>query len=125
VRQYQIDVDPTKLRGYNIPLSTPVGAVQRNNTNVGAKVLEVNDTEEAVRGVGLIQSTDDLNNIVLAASGGTPIYVRNVADVHLGPEFRRGVLDKAGKEVVGGVVVIRNGANALESSRQLCRKSKL
>ena len=114
VRQYQIDVDPNKLRGYNIPLSTLVSAVQRSNNNVGAKVLEVNDTEEAVRGVGLINSVDDLNNIVLMASGGTPVYVRNVADVHLGPEFRRGVLDKAGREVVGGVVVIRNGANALE-----------
>jgi copper/silver efflux system protein len=114
VRQYQIDVDPHKLRGYNIPLSTLVSAVQKSNTNVGAKVLEINDTEEAVRGVGLINSVDDLNNIVLTASGGTPVYVRNVADVHIGPEFRRGVLDKAGKEVVGGVVVIRNGANALE-----------
>jgi copper/silver efflux system protein len=114
VRQYQIDVDPSKLRGYNIPLSTLVSAVQRSNTNVGAKVLEVNDTEEAVRGVGLINSVDDLNNIVLTASSGTPVYIRNVADVHLGPEFRRGVLDKAGREVVGGVVVVRNGANALE-----------
>jgi copper/silver efflux system protein len=124
VRQYQIDVDPTKLRGYNIPLSTLVGAVQRSNTNVGAKVLEVNDTEEAVRGVALIQSTDDLNNIVVTASGGTPVYVRNVADVHLGPEFRRGVLDKAGKEVVGGVVVIRNGANALEVIEAVKQKIK-
>src|ERR1700756_1642197 len=86
VRQYQIDVDPTKLRGYNISLSTLVSAVQRSNNNVGAKVLEVNDTEEAVRGVGLINSVDDLNNIVLTASGGTPVYIRNVADVHLGPE---------------------------------------
>ena len=114
VRQYQIDVDPSKLRGYNIPLSALVSAVQRSNTNVGAKVLEVNDTEEAVRGVGLIKSVDDINNVVLTAHGGTPVYIRNVADVHLGPEFRRGVLDKAGKEVVGGVVVIRNRANALE-----------
>jgi copper/silver efflux system protein len=124
VRQYQIDVDPAKLRGYNILLSTIVSAVQRSNTNVGAKVLEVNDTEEAVRGVGLISSVDDLNNIVLKASGGTPVYIRNVADVHLGPEFRRGVLDKAGKEVVGGVVVIRNGANALEIIDAIKQKIK-
>jgi copper/silver efflux system protein len=124
VRQYQIDVNPAKLRGYNIPLSTIVSAVQRSNTNVGAKVLEVNDTEEAVRGVGLINSVDDLNNIVLKASGGTPVYIRNVADVHLGAEFRRGVLDKAGKEVVGGVVVIRNGANALEIIDAIKRKIK-
>jgi Cu(I)/Ag(I) efflux system membrane protein CusA/SilA len=124
VRQYQIDVDPAMLRGYNIPLSTIVSAVQRSNTNVGAKVLEVNDTEEAVRGVGLINSVDDLNNIVLTASGGTPVYIRNVADVHLGAEFRRGVLDKAGKEVVGGVVVIRNGANALEIIDAIKQKIK-
>jgi copper/silver efflux system protein len=124
VRQYQIDVDPTKLRGYNIPLSTLVEAVQRSNTNVGAKVLEVNDTEESVRGVGLIQSIDDLNNIVLTASGGTPVYVRNVADVHLGPEFRRGILDKAGKEAVGGVVVIRSGANALAVIEAVKQKIK-
>jgi Cu(I)/Ag(I) efflux system membrane protein CusA/SilA len=84
----------------------------------------VNDTEEAVRGVGLINSVDDLNNIVLKASGGTPVYIRNVADVHLGAEFRRGVLDKAGKEVVGGVVVIRNGANALEIIDAIKRKIK-
>ncbi len=124
VRQYQIDVDPAKLRGYNIPLGTLVAAVQRSNTNVGAKVLEVNDTEEAVRGVGLINSVNDLNNIVLTASGGAPVYIRNVADVHLGPEFRRGVLDKAGREVVGGVVVIRNGANALEIIDAIRQKIK-
>jgi copper/silver efflux system protein len=124
VRQYQIDVDPSKLRGYNIPLSTLVSAVQRSNNNVGAKVLEVNDTEQAVRGVGLINSVDDLNNIVLTASGGTPVYIRNVADVHLGPEFRRGVLDKAGREVVGGVIVIRNGANALEIIDAIKQKIK-
>ncbi len=124
VRQYQIDVDPAKLRGYNIPLGTLVAAVQRSNANVGAKVLEVNDTEEAVRGVGLINSVDDLNNIVLTASGGAPVYIRNVADVHLGPEFRRGVLDKAGREVVGGVVVIRNGANALEIIDAIRQKIK-
>src|SRR5207302_6136709 len=86
VRQYQIDVDPTKLRGYNIPLGTLVAAVQRSNTNVGAKVLEVDDTEEAVRGVGLINSVNDINNIALKASGGTPVYIGNGADVHLGPK---------------------------------------
>src|SRR5512133_3664532 len=114
VRQYQVDVNPMKLRAYNIPLSTVMSAVQGSNTNVGAKVVEVNDTEEAVRGVGLIKSIDDINNIVLNATGGTPVYVRNVAYVQLGPEFRRGVLDKAGKEVVGGVIVTRNGAIALQ-----------
>src|SRR5438477_633967 len=114
VRQYQIDVDPLKLRAYNIPLRSVIEGVQRSNTNVGAKVIETSDQEMAVRGIGLIRSTADLENIVLSATAGTPVYIRNVANVHLGPEFRRGVLDKDGKDAVGGVVVIRNGANAQE-----------
>ena len=113
-REYQVDVDPTKLRAYNVPLRMVFDAIQRSNTNVGAKVMEVNDTEMAVRGIGLIRSVADIENIVLTASGGTPVYLRNVANVHLGPDFRRGVLDKDGKEAVGGVIVIRSGVNALE-----------
>jgi Cu(I)/Ag(I) efflux system membrane protein CusA/SilA len=113
-REYQVDVDPVKLRGYNIPLRVVFESIQRSNTNVGAKVMELNDTEMAVRGIGLIRSVGDIENIVLTASAGTPVYLRNVANVHLGPDFRRGVLDKDGKEAVGGVIVIRSGANALE-----------
>ncbi|HYU46762.1 MAG TPA: CusA/CzcA family heavy metal efflux RND transporter [Terriglobales bacterium] len=113
-REYQVDVDPAKLRGYNIPLRMVFESIQRSNTNVGAKVMEVNDTEMAVRGIGLIRSIADIENIVLTASNGTPVYLRNVANVHFGPDFRRGVLDRDGKETVGGVVVIRSGANALE-----------
>jgi Cu(I)/Ag(I) efflux system membrane protein CusA/SilA len=113
VRQYQIDVDPVKLRAYNMPMSTVFAAVQRSNNNVGAKVIEANDMEYVVRGVGLIESISDIENIVLTSMNGTPVYVRNVAAVQLGPEFRRGVLDKAGNDAVGGVVVIRYGANAL------------
>jgi Cu(I)/Ag(I) efflux system membrane protein CusA/SilA len=113
-REYQVDVDPTKLRGYNIPLRMVFESIQRSNTNVGAKVMEINDTEVAVRGIGLIGSTADIENIVLTAGGGTPIYLRNVATVHLGPDFRRGVLDRVGKEAVGGVIVIRSGQNALQ-----------
>jgi copper/silver efflux system protein len=113
-REYQVDVDPVKLRAYNIPLRMVFESIQRSNTNVGAKVMEVNDTEMAVRGIGLIRSIADIENIVLTASNGTPIYLRNVANVHFGPDFRRGVLDRDGKEAVGGVVVIRSGANALE-----------
>jgi copper/silver efflux system protein len=113
-REYQVDVDPMKLRAYNIPLRTVFESIQRSNTNVGAKVMEVNDTEMAVRGIGLIRSVADIEDIVLAANGGTPVYLRNVANVHFGPDFRRGVLDRGGKEAVGGVIVIRSGANALE-----------
>jgi Cu(I)/Ag(I) efflux system membrane protein CusA/SilA len=113
VRQYQIDVDPVKLRAYNMPMSAVFSAVQRSNNNVGAKVIEANDMEYVVRGVGLIESVRDIENIVLSSINATPVYVRNVAAVQLGPEFRRGVLDKGGRDAVGGVVIIRYGANAL------------
>ena len=114
VRQYQIDVDPTKLRAYNIPIRTVFEAVQRSNSNVGAKVIETNSMEYAVRGVGLIGSAKDIEDIGLTSTNGTPVYVRNIASVQLGPDFRRGVLDRDGKDAVGGVVIIRYGANALE-----------
>jgi Cu(I)/Ag(I) efflux system membrane protein CusA/SilA len=114
VRQYQIDVDPMKLRAFNIPMRMVFEAVQRSNNNVGAKVVEANNMEYVVRGLGLIESPKDIEDIVLSSMNGTPVYVRNVAAVQLGPEFRRGVLDKGGIDTVGGVVIIRYGANALE-----------
>ncbi|MGH7701713.1 MAG: efflux RND transporter permease subunit, partial [Gemmatimonadales bacterium] len=104
---------PVKLRAYNVPIQRVFEAVEGSNRNVGAKVLEANDKELVVRGIGLIESVHDIENIVLDAHGGTPVYVRNVASVQLGPEFRRGVLDKEGKDAVGGVVIIRYGANAM------------
>src|SRR6267378_3318420 len=114
VQQYQIDVDPNKLRAYSIPLSTIVQAVQRSNNNVGGNVVEQAGQWAVVRGIGLIQSTDDVANIVIGSGNGTAIYVRNVADVKLGNAFRTGVLDKNGKEAVGGVVIARYGVNTLE-----------
>src|SRR3989442_819919 len=114
VRQYQIDVDPGKLRSFNIPLHTVFEAVQRSNNNVGAKVVEANHIEYVVRGLGLIESVKDIEDIVLTSMNGTRVYVRNVAVVQLGPEFRRGVLDKGGRDSVGGVVIIGYGANALD-----------
>src|SRR3989449_483627 len=114
VQQYQIDVDPNKLRAYNIPLSTIVQAVQRSNNNVGGNVVEQAGQWAVVRGIGLIQSTDDVANIVIGSANGTAIYVRNVADVRLGNAFRTGVLDKNGKEAVGGVVIARYGVNTLD-----------
>jgi Cu(I)/Ag(I) efflux system membrane protein CusA/SilA len=114
VRQYQIDVDPTKLRAYNIPIRNVFEAVQRSNSNVGAKVIEANNMEYVVRGLGLIGSAKDIEDIALTSMNGTPIYVRNVASVQLGPDFRRGVLDRNGTDAVGGVVIIRYGANALD-----------
>ncbi len=113
VQQYQIDVDPNKLKAYNIPLSTIVQSVQRSNNNVGGNVVEQAGQWAVVRGIGLIQSTDDVANIVIGSANGTAIYVRNVAEVKLGNAFRTGVLDKNGKEAVGGVVIARYGVNTL------------
>ncbi len=124
VRQYQVDVDPVKLRAYGVPIRLVFEAVQRSNNNVGAKVVEANDMEFVVRGLGLIGSAQDIENIVIASANGTPVYVRNVATVQIGPEFRRGVLDKNGKDAVGGVVVIRYGANALEVINAIKEKIK-
>jgi len=89
VQQYQVDVDPNKLRGYSIPLSTVVEAVKRSNNNVGGNVVEQAGQWAVVRGIGLINSAADVENTVIGSSNGTPIYVRNVADVHLGSAFAR------------------------------------
>ena len=114
VQQYQIDVDPNRLRAYSIPLSTVIEAVQRSNSNVGGNVIEKNGQWSIVRGVGLIESVADFENIVIGGSGGTPIFVRNVAEVNIGDAFRVGALDHDGKEAVGGVVIARYGVNTLE-----------
>ncbi|MFZ4986808.1 MAG: efflux RND transporter permease subunit [Blastocatellia bacterium] len=113
VQQYQIDVDPNKLRGYGLPLSEVVMAVERSNNNVGGNVVEANGTWTVVRGLGLIESPEDIGNIVIATRGGTPIYVRNVGTVGLGGAFRQGALDRNGTETVGGVVVARYGVDTL------------
>lgn len=114
VQQYQVDVDPNKLREYGLSLSVVVEAVERSNNNVGGNVVEQSGQWAVVRGIGLIESTADVENIVIGSSNGTPIYVRNVANVKLGNAFRTGSLDKDGKEAVGGVVIARYGVNTLE-----------
>jgi Cu(I)/Ag(I) efflux system membrane protein CusA/SilA len=113
-REYQVDLDPTRLRAYNVSLKSVMAAVQGGNNNVGAKVMEVGNTEAMVRGIGLIRGLKDIEDIPLGAYDGTPVTVGNVASVQVGPAFRRGVLDKDGKETVGGVVIVRYGANARE-----------
>src|SRR5687768_6793989 len=111
VQQYQIDVDPNRLRAYNLPLSTVVAAVRDSNLNVGGNVLESNGAWLIVRGVGLIQSIDDVKQIPVMASNGVPVYVGQVADVHVGDAFRVASLVKGTQEAVGGVVVARTGVN--------------
>jgi len=112
VQQYQIDIDPARLRNYNLSLGDVVEAVRNSNENVGGNVLESNGTWSIVRGVGLVQSVADLENIVVAAPGGVPIYVRQLGTVHIGDAFRVASLVKGSNEAVGGVVVMRAGANA-------------
>lgn len=113
VQQYQIDVDPNKLRSFGLPLSVVVEAVERSNNNVGGNVVEQAGQWAVVRGIGLVESVADVENIVVGSSNGTPIYVKNVAEVKLGNAFRTGALDKNGKEAVGGVVIARYGVNTL------------
>jgi len=112
VQQYQIDLDPNRLRAYNLTLGSIVEAVRNSNQNVGGNVLEANGTWSIVRGVGLVESVDDINNIVVSAAGGVPVYVRQLGQVQIGDAFRVASLVKGSHEAVGGVVVMRNGANA-------------
>jgi Cu(I)/Ag(I) efflux system membrane protein CusA/SilA len=114
VQQYQIDIDPNRLRTYGLPLSRIVDAVMRSNQNVGGNVLESSGAWSIVRGLGLIQSVSDIEQTVVGAKAGVPIYVRDVASVKIGNAFRVASLVKGGKEAVGGVIVARSGANPKE-----------
>ena len=114
VKQYQVDLDPNKLLAYGIPLAEVVSENRRVNGDVGGKIFEVATTEYYVRGRGYIKSVEDIENVPLKVENGTPVYVKNVGTVHLGPDLRRGVAELDGKgEVVGGIVVMRYGENAL------------
>jgi Cu(I)/Ag(I) efflux system membrane protein CusA/SilA len=113
VRQYQIEVSSLKMRDHGVMLSDVMDAVKQSNLNVGGKVIEENGMEFVVRGIGLITSISDLENIVVSQNKGMPIYLKDIATIQLGGDFRRGALDVNGHEVVGGVVVMRNGENAM------------
>src|SRR5256886_3980496 len=114
VKQYQVDLDPNKLAALGIPLSDVVAKIRMSNADVGGKVFEVGSTEYFVRGRGYIKKIEDIEDIPLKVVGGTPVYIRNVGTVHLGPDIRRGVAELDGTgEVVGGIVVMRYGENAL------------
>jgi copper/silver efflux system protein len=114
VQQYQIDIDPNRLRSYNLSLGAVVEAVRNSNQNVGGNVLEANGTWSIVRGVGLIESVQDLEQIVVSAPSGVPVYVHQLGQVHVGDAFRVASLVKGRDEAVGGVIVMRSGANAQE-----------
>jgi Cu(I)/Ag(I) efflux system membrane protein CusA/SilA len=114
VKQYQIDVDPHKLLAFNISLHHMFDAVRSSNIDVGAKVIEEGGAEFIVRGLGFIKSIDDIENIVIGSHEGVPVYIKNVGEVTVGPDFRRGALDKEGAEVTGGVVLMRYAENPLK-----------
>src|SRR6266436_5906988 len=114
VRQYQIDVDPNRLRAFKIPLSAVVDAVMRSNRNVGGNVIEASGTWSVVRGLGLIESVKDLEQVVVGAENGVPIFIKQVAQVKVGDAFRASALVKGTDEAVGGVVVARYGVSTVD-----------
>ncbi|MDA8387862.1 MAG: efflux RND transporter permease subunit, partial [Nitrospiraceae bacterium] len=125
VKQYQVEIDPNKLVAYGIPLSKVKSAIERSNNDVGGSVLEMSGTEYMVRGLGYIKSVQDIENVPLGVDRyGTPVLVRDVADVHLGPAPRRGLAELNGQgEVAGGIVIMRSGENALATIERV--KAKL
>lgn len=113
VKEYQIDVDPDAMRAYGVTLTQIFSAVRNSNIDVGARTIEVNKAEYIVRGLGLIESLEDIENIAVHAHNNTPVFLRDLAHISIGPALRRGALDKGGAEAVGGVVVVRYGDNPL------------
>jgi Cu(I)/Ag(I) efflux system membrane protein CusA/SilA len=114
VQEYQVDVNPELMRQYNIGLNQVVKAVKESNKDIGAQTLEINQVEYLVRGLGYVKSVEDIENAVVTSGDFTAVKIKDIAKVSLGPAPRRGLLDKEGAEVVGGVVVARYGANPME-----------
>jgi len=116
VKQYQVNVDPTRLASYDIPLSKVKMAIKMSNNDVGGRLMEMGETEFMVRGLGYIKNVDDLKNIAIGkdSNTGTPVYLKDVANIDIGPELRRGLADLNGEgETVGGIIIQRYGENGL------------
>ena len=114
VRQYQVNLDPDKLRAYGIPLSTVIEKIRASTNEVGGSLLELSGAQYMVRGLGYLRALGDLENVPLAVKDGTPVMVRDVASVAFGPDIRQGAADWQGEgETVGGIIVMRDGMNAL------------
>ena len=126
VRQYQVNVDPNRLQAFKIPIMKVVEAVRNGNNDVGGRLVEFSGTEYMVRGRGYAKSVDDIGNIVLLSTeGGVPVRVKDVGNVVLGPDIRRGIADWNGEgDVVSGIVVMRQGENALEVIERVKAKIK-
>ncbi|MEX1138686.1 MAG: efflux RND transporter permease subunit [Bacteroidota bacterium] len=125
VKQYQVTVDPAKLLAYNIPLMMVEKAIKNSNNDVGGEVIEMSEMEFMVRGLGYIKSIEDIENIPVMVDkrSGTPVYVKDIGDVTIGPLMRRGLAESNGEgEVVGGIIVMRYGQNALEVIENVKKK---
>src|SRR6202162_1388140 len=124
VQQYQIDVDPNRLRSYGVPLSMVMRAVMASNSNVGGNVIAENGSWSIVRGLGLIENLDDIRNVVVGEHNGTPVFVKDLGAVKLGDAFRTAALVKNSSEAVGGVIVARTGENTKEVIDRVKQKIK-
>ncbi|HYM78129.1 MAG TPA: CusA/CzcA family heavy metal efflux RND transporter [Candidatus Dormibacteraeota bacterium] len=114
VRQYQVNLDPDKLRAYGIPLSTVIERVRASTNEVGGRLLEMGGAEYMIRGLGYLHSLNDLETVPVATKNGTPVLVRDLGTVTFGPDIREGVAEWQGEgETVGGIIVMRDGMNAL------------
>lgn len=122
VQEYQVDVNPDAMKAYDIPLHKVMLAVKKSNRDVGAKTIEINQAEYLVRGLGYVKSIEDIEKAVVAVHDNVPIRVKDIGVVSLGPATRRGLLDKDGAEVVGGVVIARYGSNPLAVINQVKEK---
>lgn len=111
VKEYQVDIDPNKLKIFDVTLPQVIDAVRKSNAETGARTIEMNNAEYLVRGIGYVKNIEDIESAVVKVVDNTPITVRDIGFVTMGPAPRRGALDKAGVEAVGGVVVARQGAN--------------
>jgi Cu(I)/Ag(I) efflux system membrane protein CusA/SilA len=122
IQEYQVDVDPDAMRAHNVTLDQVFMAVKMSNLDVGARTIEINKVEYVIRGIGFIKDIEDIENSVVKVNDHTPIYIKNIGKVLLGPALRRGALDKEGSEVVGGVAVVRYGDNPLAAIKNLKKK---
>lgn len=113
VKQYQIDIHPSKLLFHGIKVTDVLNAVKNSNIDVGAKIIEEGGVEYIVRGLGFFKTIEDIELIALKSNEGVPVYIQDIGTVTTGPDFRRGALDRSGTEVTGGVVVMRYGENPL------------
>lgn len=113
VKEYQIEVDPNAMRAFDVSITDIMHAVQKSNLDIGAETVEINKAEYLVRGLGYIKNVEDIEEAVVTLRNNSPVKIKDVAFVNLGPATRRGGLDKEGVEAVGGVVVARYGSNPL------------